>query len=152
MILLNEFCAPGTPDTRTAQQKGVRVVRGRVFFYEKPEVAKAKSALFRAFAPYAPLEPYEGALYVKVLWLMDKKSLAKCENNTYNTKRPDVDNLAKGCLDVMTELKFWNDDAQLSEVHLTKGWSRENAGIYVQIYRLEQMDFIDRALNWRKQI
>ena len=76
MKLLNEFVVKGTPDTTTAQQKGVRVIGRRVMFYKKPEVVQAERWLWQDLLCYSPTEPYEGPLYVRVMWLFDKKSLA----------------------------------------------------------------------------
>lgn len=149
MKLLNEFVIKGTPETRTAQQKGVRIMGRRVVFYEKPEVTAAKNCLKYELFPYRPDQPYEGALYLRVMWLFNKKSLTKAENNSFKITYPDCDNLAKGLQDVMTDLRFWNDDNQLAKVDYTKGWSRDYPGLFIQIYQMEKEDTQSQILEWR---
>ena len=46
MRLLNRFVVKGSPSTRTAQQKGLRVVGGHAQFFEKKEVSLANCVLF----------------------------------------------------------------------------------------------------------
>ena len=149
MKLLNEFVIKGTPNTKTAQQKGVSCVRNHPHFYQKPEVLAAKEELRAGLMPHAPEEPYEGALYIKCMWLFDKKTLQKSEYNTFRVERPDLDNLAKGLFDVMTDLGFWYDDNQLAQVLLSKGWSHEFPGLFIQIYELNLSDFEKYCLRWR---
>lgn len=151
MKLLNEMVIKGTPSTRTAQQKGVSCVRNHPHFYEKAEVTLAKQELAFGLKLYAPKQPYEGALYIKVMWLFDKKSLKKSEFNTFRVERPDLDNMAKGLFDVMTDLGFWYDDNQLAQVKLTKGWSRDYPGLFIQIHSLDDSDFMGLCLGWRDQ-
>ena len=152
MKLLKEFAVKGCPSTKTAQQKGARVVRGYIVFYEKPEVREAKDELKWQIYSHAPVKPYEGSLCLRLLWLFDKKSLTTKEENTFHITRPDVDNLAKGVIDVFTECGFWVDDSQVSKLELTKGWSRRSQGLYVQIWRIDQNDFDSVVLNWRNRV
>lgn len=152
MKLLNEMVIKGSPSTRTAQQKGASVIRGHIVFYEKKEVTRAKDDLKSFIMPLAPDVPYEGSLKVKILWLFDKKSLTKKEDNSFHTKKVDLDNLAKGCLDCFTDCGYWNDDSQIAELNLTKGWSRTNAGLYVQIWELEEGDFLEHLRRWRESL
>ena len=41
------------------------------------------------------------------------------------TKRPDLDNLVKAVLDAMTWARWWEDDAQVTRMTLTKSWADE---------------------------
>ena len=38
-------------------------------------------------------------------------------------QKPDVDNLAKAVLDVLTSIKFWKDDSQLVKLTVRKAWA-----------------------------
>ena len=39
-----------------------------------------------------------------------------------HTQKPDVDNLAKAVLDVLTDLRAWEDDAQVHSLSITREW------------------------------
>lgn len=149
MKMLNEFVIKGTPDTTTAQQKGVRVIGRRVMFYKKPEVVQAERWLWQDLLCYSPTEPYEGPLYVRVMWLFDKKSLAKKNARTFRTERPDLDNMFKGLADVMSDMGFWKDDSQLVKIELTKAWSKEYPGLFFQIWKLTDEDYAKMIDEWR---
>ena len=101
---------PGNPSTRTAQQKGETVINGRTHHYEKKEVRLVKQELLRRLKPYAPDVPVDGPICLQVDWAFELKRL---RHNEWKTTRPDLDNLEKGLLDVMTEAGFWKDDAQV---------------------------------------
>lgn len=149
MKMLNEFVLRGSPDTATAQQKGLRIVRGHAQFYEKKEVSRAKEELADALLCYVPNEPYTGKLYLRVMWLFSKKSLSNAENLTFKESRPDLDNLIKSVADVMTGCGFWEDDSQIVKLDLQKGWNKMTPGLYVQIIELEPDDYNELVGNWR---
>lgn len=151
MKLLNEFVIKGSPSTRTAQQKGVRVVRGMPIFFEKEKVKLAKDILKSGLICHIPDEPYEGPLCVRLMWLFDKKTMTKAEDNTFKISSPDVDNLAKGCLDCITDCGYWKDDNQIAKLDLIKGWSKQFPGLFVQIWQLTEEDFDTYILGWREQ-
>ena len=100
----------GNPPTKTAQQKGVSTRGGFVRFYEKADVTEAKMSLARKIAPYRPKEPLKGPVYIKIEWRFELK---RCKRRAWKVTRPDLDNLEKGLLDVLTDLHFWVDDAQV---------------------------------------
>ena len=56
-------------------------------------------------------------------------------NYQYKTTKPDVDNMAKLLIDVMTECGYWHDDGQVSQLLLTKYWCQnENiCGIHIKV-------------------
>lgn len=150
MILLNEFVIKGSPSTITAQQKGERVVRGKVFHYKKANVRLAEEQLRDSLLGYVPAVPYQCCIYLRVMWLFDKKSLAKKDSRTFKKERPDLDNLLKGTADVMTDMGFWGDDSQIVKVDLTKAWSKEYPGLFVQIFGLtSEEDYEELIEDWR---
>lgn len=137
MKLLNEFVIKGSPSTVTAQQKGLRIVRGHPQFFEKKHISEAKADLADKMLTYVPDDPYNCKIYLRVLWLFDKKSLTKKEWRTFNDHRPDLDNLCKGLLDVMVGVGFFDDDSTIIKLDLTKAWSREYPGLFIQIIQID---------------
>lgn len=153
MKLLTEFVIKGVPETATAQQKQYSAVAGKVVVYEKKAVKEAKEKLFWQFYPYCPEKPYGGKLCIRLMWLFDKKSLTKKENMTFNSTRPDLDNLAKGCLDVMQKAGLIAEDSIICKLDLSKAWWKEYTGLFVQIWQVDDsVDFEPFVTGWRDRI
>lgn len=130
---------PGEPDRTTAQEKGVTVKRSRtgkfyVHFYHKPEVKRAINKLMNQIYPYKPEEPFEGPVAVSIMWCFGRGSKSKKYIGRFKDTKPDLDNLSKNLLDIMTKLNFWKDDGQVSVLILRKYWVEdERAGIKITI-------------------
>lgn len=54
----------------------------------------------------------------------------------FHTGKPDVDNLAKAVMDAMTQLGFWGDDSQVSEITITKRFHNLQPGCEVTLHQL----------------
>lgn len=119
--------------TATAQQKQVRIVRGKPIYYDPENVKKAR-ALFEAhLAPHAPKEPLQAPVHVMMKWLYP--TTQKKGDGVYKTTRPDVDNMQKIVLDSMTKLGFWKDDSHVSSMVVEKFHS-DTVGIYFEVMEL----------------
>lgn len=126
----------GNPSTRTAQQKGVTVIKGRVHHYEKKEVRLAKEALMYHLMSYRPKAPIEGPVEVFIEW---KFGLKKCKRTEWKITRPDLDNLEKNCLDCLTACGFWKDDAQIVSKTTMKMQVPDGEGsLYIRIESLRE--------------
>lgn len=115
------------PPTTTAQQKGVFVRAGHAHFYTKEKVRQAENFLAAMLAPYAPAEPLHGPVYFQARWCFpyrksEKRSIVKAGKEVPHNSRPDLDNLEKNLLDVLTRLRFWDDDAQVFTKSTAKVW------------------------------
>lgn len=119
--LIKAIYLPIDPPTRTAQQKGLRVVHGHAHFFEKKEVSQAKALLKDQLLKFVPDHPIEGAVRLDVTFAFGTKDKKK-QRAEYRTTRPDLDNLFKGLADCMTDLGFWNDDSQIVNMSLRKLW------------------------------
>ena len=138
--LIKAIYLPFDPLTRTAQQKGIRIIGGHAQFFEKKEVSEAKALLKDALLPYVPDSPIEGPVSLSVTWAFSttvKKKIA----GEYRTTRPDIDNLFKGLADCMTDLGFWEDDSQIVNLSLRKLWVKpEDAHLSITVSEFVEVE------------
>lgn len=118
------------PPTTTAQEKKVAIIKGKPVFYEPKRIKTAKELLIKHLAFHAPTQPLEGAVELTVRWFFPCGKTHK--DNQWKTSRPDTDNLDKLLKDVMTQIGFWKDDAQVVREIIEKKWSA-NPGIEITI-------------------
>ena len=61
--------------------------------------------------------------------------LLKDSAPAFHTKKPDFDNCAKSVADIMTQIGFWRDDAQLMSVKVKKLYQtgNERPGVYILV-------------------
>ena len=123
------------PPTATAQEKQVRIVRGKPLFYDPAVVKDAKQKLIAHLYAHKPDKPFEGPLSLTAIWLFPKGRSHK--NGEWRISKPDTDNLQKMLKDCMTRCRFWNDDAQVVRETVEKRWADEPSGIYIEIEVLE---------------
>lgn len=115
------------PPTATAQQKGVFVRNGRAHFFTKQKVRDAEDFLAAMLAPHAPAKPLRGGIYLQARWCFpyrksERKSVTKTGLEIPHTSRPDLDNLEKSLLDVLTRLRFIEDDSKIFSKATAKFW------------------------------
>ena len=123
------------PPTATAQMKKVSVVNGMPRFYEPKQVKEAKQLLMNLLSEHAPQEKFDGAIKLSVTWCFPRNKTHK--HKEYRITKPDTDNLEKLLKDCMTQVGFWNDDAQVVIERCCKVWvNNEDAGIVIDIQRL----------------
>ena len=132
-----EFFFPLDEIPRTsAQEKGVRIVRGRPMFYTKDkvqEVAKLYDFMIRVNRPKRKLT---GAVRVNVFFYYPVKKPHKCGDPKIT--RPDVDNMAKLLIDRVTKSGFfWEDDSQISDLRIIKAYA-EPSGIGFKAIEIER--------------
>jgi crossover junction endodeoxyribonuclease RusA len=130
-----DFFIAMKPPTVTAQEKQVRVVRGKPVFYDPAPVKTAKAQLSGYLGQHAPAKPLDGPISLRTLWLFPKGKTHR--NGEWRVTRPDTDNLQKMLKDCMTRLGFWKDDAQVVREIVEKRWSDEPSGIYIEIEALD---------------
>ena len=131
------------PPTATAQQKGERVVNGYIHHYKKKNVAQAEAILRDALLPYVPEAPItDRGISLTVFWEFSYPKSAKKHKpgwERWKITRPDTDNLNKMLKDVMTDMGFWKDDAQICVEHIGKLYSDE-PGIEIAMFSFDGTD------------
>lgn len=128
-----EFFLAMIPPTVTHQEHKIRVVKGKPIFFEPPELKDARAKLTANLIKHIPEKKMQGAVRLVVKWCFKIKG--KHTDGKYKTTKPDTDNLNKLLKDVMTDLKFWNDDAQVASEIIEKFWAKI-PGIYIRIEEL----------------
>lgn len=111
--------------TVTAQQKGVFVVGGRARFFKKKAVKQSENTFHALLLPHVPAEPMTGPLCLVLRlgfpWRKSEKKGRMAAHQSYPIEtRPDCSNLVKSIEDVMTTMRFWNDDSQISSLSVSK--------------------------------
>lgn len=130
-----EFFMHIIPPTKTHQEKKVHIVKGKPVFYEPAELREVRLKLRAYLSLNKPEEKLSGALRLIVKWLFPIKG--KHTNGEYKITRPDTDNLIKLLKDVMTEVGFWNDDAQVAS-EINEKFYADIPGIYIRIEEIGQ--------------
>lgn len=125
------------PPTATAQERKVTIVHNRPVFYQPEKLKEAKKILWLHLRPFKPKEPLAGPVKLHVSWLFPRGKRHK--HNEWRVTKPDTDNLQKMLKDVMTDLGFWIDDAQVVKEDVEKIWSDEPTGIDIEIIELTKI-------------
>jgi Holliday junction resolvase RusA-like endonuclease len=120
--------------TVTHQEKDWTVRDGKPVPYEPSELKAARLKLKSHLARHVPAEKYPGAVRLVTKWCFPLTG--KHRDGEYKTSRPDTDNLQKLLKDVMTDLGYWKDDAQVASEITEKFWAKI-PGIYIAIEELE---------------
>ena len=127
-----EFPMNKMPTTR--QQKGIKVVKGKMRTYNRGGTGNYE--LIMNLIKNKPKVPfYKGvAITLKVYFIYG----TKVEKNWGKRKvtRPDLDNLVKGFQDYMQKVGYFNEDAQIAPLIADKFWGEQNK-IIVELYVTE---------------
>lgn len=147
-----EVFADCHPPTATAQHKGVKILRQKregkpdrliPRFFTKEEIKDAAKLLKKHLGIHAPKTPMAGALYLEVTWTfywhkhelpLRKKGLLPVW--VPQTTPPDNDNLVKLLKDVLKELGYYKDDANVSAEYLRRGRG-DRPGIHLVLARYD---------------
>ena len=125
------------PPTATAQQKGVFVCGGRARFFTKRKVREGEDFLAALLSMHAPDVPFDVPVSLTARWTFpwrksERRGVVRAGVPVPHTSRPDLDNLEKNLLDVLTRLGFWADDSLVSDKRTSKRWGPK-PGIDIEI-------------------
>ena len=127
-----QFFIPLKLPTQTHQEKKVNFNSRR--FYEPQELKTVRGLYRDLLIPFVPSAPLNGALRLCTKWCFPISG--KHYDGEYRTSKPDTDNLVKMLKDVMTDLKFWNDDAQVASEIIEKFWAKI-PGLFISLEVIE---------------
>lgn len=133
------FHIPITPPKTTSQTKRLVMVGGKPRFFAKKAHQGAENDLTLLCAGHAPPAPLTGPLRLAVAfvfpWRKSETKKRRALGPVPNDTRPDCDNLVKLVADVLTKLRFYDDDGQVASLHVSKSWG-DDVGILVEIEKL----------------
>ena len=130
-----EFFMKMKPPTATAQERKIKIIKGRPVFFDTPKVREARAILMNHLSMHKPRRPLEGPLELQVTWLFPKGRNHK--DGEWRVTRPDTDNLEKLLKDCMTRTGYWKDDAQVVRETVEKKWAADPTGIQIKVSVLE---------------
>lgn len=126
------------PPKATSQTAGKRIaiIRGKPMFFKNQKAQSAENDLTLLASRHAPEKPMEGPIHLEVAfswpWRASEPKKNRLQGAMAHTSKPDCSNAIKMLEDVLTKLRFWNDDNQVASLRVTKWWSDE-PGITVTI-------------------
>ena len=109
------------PPTVTHQEKKFTARHGKLVAYEPPELKDARAKLMAYIGKHKPEKPLDGPVLLDVLWLFP--ITGNHQDGEAKITKPDTDNLQKLLKDVMTDLGFWKDDAQVYDERVIKRYA-----------------------------
>ena len=107
------------PPTATAQHKGAYIKDGAIHFFKKSDVVASELDWYHIVRPYRPERPLDGPLYIRIClaWpytAATPKRIQARRAVVFHDRRPDLDNLLKSLLDVLTRASVIAEDARIS--------------------------------------
>lgn len=120
----------------TSQQKGVRVVNGKPYFYRKNKIDSARTRFVLSLKQYAPKVPSDRPIKLSIWFFFDVKE--KCKWKRWKTTRPDADGYVKEFLDAMGDCGFFQDDSQIVDLRVRKSYA-ERGEILIEMEELGDM-------------
>ena len=122
------FTIPIEPLSIQFSGKRMQIRGGKPVFFKTKVASSYQTAISILAKKYRPKKPLEGALKVDIAFILPRpKSLMKkgdYEGLIPHTKRPDADNLRKGCQDALAD--FWLDDGQICRGNTAKYYAEKN--------------------------
>lgn len=122
------FFIPGTPK---AQPRPRLARNGHA--YTPDSVKPWKRTVTLHAKPRRPKEPLDGPVFVSLRFYLEKP---KSNKSHAHIQKPDIDNLAKAVLDVLTQCGYWRDDSQIAEMLVSKSWATTESGVTVRVEKL----------------
>lgn len=111
----------------TAQMKRYN---GRTHTYFKDKkLMETEKQFYLALRPHAPKQPTELPIRLHIWFYFDVKDKKKW--GLPKTSKPDVDNFAKSFIDQMTKCGYWQDDSQITDLHIEKFYAEKATIVFI---------------------
>lgn len=126
------------PPTTTAQCGGKRhrVVAGHVQYFKTKEQEAVERAYLLLCSPHRPPVPLTGAVALAIDFVFPWRTSEPKRNREMGRiakiTKPDAGNMSKALEDCLTKAGFWEDDAQVADLRVTKAWGSA-PGIYISM-------------------
>lgn len=155
------FFLPIIPPKATSQGAGKRMViiqnkatgKPRPMFFKNKKSEQAEGDFLVLCSPYRPPEPISGPIELQVIftwpWRAGEPQWRRELGRAFHTTRPDCSNMIKQIEDVLTKLRFWHDDGQVSDEIIRKRWGNR-VGITITIFPLEEPVKPERKMKDKK--
>lgn len=137
-----EFEISCVPPKTTSQTKRAQVVNGRPRFFPSKEHSADCRMLETLLAPHQPNSPVLGPveLLIELTWpwrasdlaTKAKREFAEHVGRIWNSSKPDADNVAKAFIDILSAMRFIEDDARVVDLRVRKFFG-SSPGIRVSI-------------------
>jgi len=133
------------PALPIAQPRQRHTQHGRNYVPKSHPIHAFKAAVMAACREHGPETTLEGPVWLHVAFSFPRpKSHMGTGRNAGKLKpsapvrhvqRPDVDNLAKGVMDAMTQAGVWRDDDQIVRLIVAKAWCDpgEMPGVMIEV-------------------
>ena len=116
-----DFALACTPPRVTKQMRKAipRTIKGKriVLFVDTPELKEATRQYWELFLPFAPPQPFDGPLLLKLVWHFahNESGLAsKRDKLAWMETSPDLDNMEKLLLDCLSKMDFITNDSRVA--------------------------------------
>lgn len=120
------------PPTKTFQDKIVRTTKsGKAVIHNSSDLQEVIADFRDRLIPHVPSEMLNGPIRIVIKWIYEDAS----RKGEWKTTKPDVGNMSKSLLDVMTKLRFWKDDAHVSSLIEEKFWG-DIPGLFIYLEEL----------------
>ena len=128
---------PIVPPTTTSQMKRLAFVGGKPRFFKSKQSMIAEASYEQLLIDARPAEKLVGPITLEVTFVFPhRKSIPKklAGEMIPKTTRPDLDNSVKALVDSMTRTFWFNDDAEIFSLTVTKYHGPdERVGVWIDI-------------------
>jgi len=136
------FAIHGIPKGQPRARATVAGKHARVYHPTDGPDANWRSDVYVAALANRPPAPFDGPVWLALCFFLPRPKghfgtgknagVVKDSAPEFPVPKPDLDNLAKLVMDVLTNLGYWRDDCQVVELRVSKDY-REPAGCLVHL-------------------